>query len=92
MRCTKRSLSRRRTLRSTQSANRRLAGGGYPLAPLAHRTVVEDRVGSELVGCDMAGDNDAGGGGHTQLDHSSEAHVAPDDDVLVPVRIDEDAS
>lgn len=40
----------------------------------------------------MAGDNDAGGGGHTQLDHGSEAHVAPDDDVLVPVRIDDDAT
>lgn len=33
-----------------------------------------------------------GGGGHTQLDHSSEAHIASDDDVLVPVRIDEDAT
>ena len=37
------------------------------------------------------GDNDAGGGGHTQLDHSTEAHIVPDDDVLVPVRIDKDA-
>ena len=49
-------------------------------------------LGSELVGCDVARDNDAGGGGHTQLDHSSEAHIASDDDVLVPVRIDEDAT
>ena len=31
---------------------------GLPV-PLAHRAVVEDRVGSELVGCDVAGDNDA---------------------------------
>ena len=40
------------------------------------------------VGCDVARDNDAGGGGHTQLDHSSEAHIATDDDVVVSVRID----
>ena len=27
------------------------------MTPLAHRAVVEDRVGSELVCCDVAGDN-----------------------------------